>query len=234
MANMKVNRLQVVLVSVALLSGLILAEVLAPRELMARTGSIDLEKAIPQQFGNWKLAPNAPLVTPSEPEGVVDPESKSAPIYSQEVGRTYVDSNGHIVMLMVAYGPAQNYRLKAHRPEMCYTAAGFRITEKEGGQLMYNGAQHPLKLTRLVAEREARYEPISYWMRVGNDVATGVIDRQLIRLKYGLRGIIPDGALIRVSTLGLSKDVSFPVQDQFIRQLIAAVAPENRKFFTGS
>jgi EpsI family protein len=231
---MRFNRLQVLLVSAALLGGLILAEVLAPRQLMARTGSIDLEKVIPHQFGGWKEVSNAPLVTPSDPEGVVDPESKNAPVYSQEVGRTYVDGNGHIVMLMVAYGPAQNYRLKAHRPEMCYTAAGFRISDKQGGQLNLTETQHSLKVTRLVAEREARYEPISYWMRVGNDVATGVIDRQLIRLKYGLQGIIPDGALVRVSTLGLPKETSFVVQDQFIKQFIASIAPENRKFFTGS
>jgi EpsI family protein len=231
---MKLNRLQVLLVSAALIGGLTLAEVLAPRQLMARTGSIDLEKAIPQQFGNWKEVSNSPLVTPSDPEGVADPEAKNAPVYSQEIGRTYVDANGHIVMLMVAYGPAQNNRLKAHRPEICYTAAGFRISDKHGGQLNLNGTEHSLKVTRLVAEREARYEPISYWMRVGNDVVTGVVDRQLIRLKYGLQGLIPDGALIRVSTLGLPKDASFAVQDQFINQFIASIAPENRKFFTGS
>ena len=34
---MKINRLQVVLVSVALLTSAVLAEVLAPRQLMART-----------------------------------------------------------------------------------------------------------------------------------------------------------------------------------------------------
>jgi EpsI family protein len=231
---MKINRLQVVLVSIALLTSAILAEVLAPHELMARTASLDLEQAIPRQFGGWTLAPNTQLVTPSDPEGVVDPESKAAPVYSQEVGRGYVDRSGNFVMLMVAYGPVQNYRLKAHRPEICYTAAGFRVSGKHGEELAYSKGQQPLKLTRLVAEREARYEPISYWMRVGNDIATGVVDRQIIRLKYGLKGIIPDGALIRISTVGLSREMSFKVQDQFIRDFLAAVAPEDRKFFTGT
>ena len=86
----------------------------------------------------------------------------------------------------------------------------------------------------MVAEREARFEPVSYWMRVGNDIATGVVDRQVIRLKYGLRGIIPDGALIRVSTVGLSEKTSFKVQDQFIRDFLGAVASQDRKFFTGT
>jgi EpsI family protein len=231
---MKINRFQVVLVCIALLSSAILAEVLAPRELMARSGALDLETAIPRRFGSWTLAPNIQPVTPTDAEGVVDPDTKDGPIYSQEVGRSYFDRSGNLVMLMVAYGPVQNYRLKAHRPEMCYTAAGFRISGKHGEELVYKEGQHALKLTRLVAEREARFEPISYWMRVGNDIATGVVDRQMIRLKYGLRGIIPDGALIRVSTVGLSEEMSFKVQDQFIRDLLAAIAPQDRKFFTGT
>jgi len=231
---MKINRLQVVLVSIALLTSAILAEVMAPRELMARSGALDLETAIPRQFGTWTLAPNIQPLTPSDPEGVVDPDGKNGPIYSQEVGRSYVDRSGNLVMLMVAYGPVQNYRLKAHRPEICYTAAGFRISGKHGEELNYSKGQQPLKLTRLVAEREARFEPISYWMRVGNEIATGVVDRQIIRLKYGLRGIIPDGALIRISTVGLSQEMSFKVQDQFIHDFLDAVAPQDRKFFTGT
>jgi hypothetical protein len=61
-----------------------------------------------------------------------------------------------------------------------------------------------------------------------------VVERQLIRLKYGLRGLIPDGALIRVSTVGLPQDASFKLQDQFIRDLLAAVPQNELAFFTGS
>jgi len=52
-------------------------------------------------------------------------------------------------------------------------------------------------------------------------------------MKYGLRGIIPDGALIRVSTVGLSETASYKLQDQFIHDLLAALRPQDRKFFTG-
>ena len=231
---MKVSRLQIILASIALLAAAVLAEVLAPRELMARaSASLDLQQVIPKQFGPWKLVPDVTPVTPDEPEGYVEPDAHSARIYSQEVGRTYTDSDGHIVMLMVAYGPVQNYRLKAHRPEMCYTAAGFEVSNKTGATVSYRDGAQPIKLTRLIAKREARFEPISYWMRVGNDITTGIVDRQLARLKYGLRGLIPDGALIRVSTVGIPQEASYRLQDQFIRDLLAAVAPQDRKFFTG-
>jgi EpsI family protein len=231
---MAFNRLQVAFVSIALLTSAVAAEVLEPRQLMARTAALNLEKAIPRQFGAWKVVPNVKPITPvDDPEAVLDPQTQKDLVYSQEVGRGYADQDGHIVMFLVAYGPVQNYRLKAHRPEMCYTAAGFRISDKHGEQLAVGNGQN-IAVTRLVAEREARYEPISYWMRVGDDVATGIVDRQIIRLKYGLRGIIPDGALIRISTIGLSEEASFKVQDQFIRDFMKAVAPQDRKFFTGT
>ena len=231
---MKTHRIQIILASIAILGAAVLAEVLAPRELMARTSaSLDLEKVIPKQFGMWRLATGIAPVTPSDPEGYVqaDPFSK---IYSQEVGRSYIDGQGNIVMLMVAYGPVQNFRLKAHRPEMCYTAAGFRVSPKTNTEMSYRNDAPPLKLARVIAERESRFEPVSYWMRVGNDITTGVIDRQIIRLKYGLREIIPDGALMRVSTIGLSAEESYKLQERFIRDLLGAVAPQELKFFTGT
>lgn len=230
---MKLNRIQIILASIALLGAALLAEVLAPRELMARTSaSLNLETVIPKQFGTWSLVPSISPVTPEDPEGYVA-DANSNKIYSQEVGRGYTDGQGNIVMLMVAYGPVQNFRLKAHRPEMCYTAAGFRVSAKTGAEIAYRNDAAPLKVARLVAERESRFEPISYWMRVGNDITTGVLDRQWIRLKYGLRGIIPDGALMRVSTIGLPRNASYELQDRFIRDLLAAIAPKDRGFFTG-
>jgi EpsI family protein len=183
---MRVNRIQIVLASIVILGSAVLAEVLTPRELMARSSaSLDLEQVIPKQFGTWRLAPNVTPVTPADPEGYVqaDPYSR---IYSQEVGRAYTDGRGNIVMLMVAYGPVQNFRLKAHRPEMCYTAAGFRVSSKTAAEVSYREGVRPLKVAHLIAERESRFEPISYWMRVGNDITTGVVDRQIIRLKYGV------------------------------------------------
>jgi EpsI family protein len=229
------RRIHVIFASIAILGAAVMAKVLEPRELMARTSaSPSLEQLIPKQIGRWRLIPEISPITPPDPEGYVEADANSSRIYSQEVGRGYTDGDGHIVMLLVAYGPVQNYRLKAHRPEMCYTAAGFRISGKTEAELSYRSNASPIKMTRLIAERESRFEPISYWMRVGNDISNGVVERQIIRLKYGLRGIIPDGALIRISTIGLPQEASFALQDQFIRDLLAAIPPGELKFFTGT
>ncbi|OKO86849.1 exosortase-associated protein EpsI, V-type [Bradyrhizobium sp. AS23.2] len=230
---MKSSRVGVVLASIAIAGTAIAAEVFAPRQLMARTAaSQSLETVIPRQFGTWKLVPEISPVKPIDPEAYVQPpDPLSAKVYSQEVARGYTDGAGHIVMLLVAYGPVQNYKLKAHRPEICYTANGFRVSDKSNSNLDYSGGS--LKITRLVAERESRYEPITYWMKVGDDISNGVVDNQISRLKYGLRGILPDGALIRVSTVGLLKDASFKLQDQFIKELLAALPSQERGFFLG-
>lgn len=231
---MKINPYQAFAAALALLAAAVLAEVLKPRELMAKaSASIDLETTVPREFGEWKLVPGVALITPSEVDAVVDPSEETNKVYSKEISRTYANREGQIVMMLVAYGPVQNHRLKAHRPEICYAASGFRVSERFGADLRLN-SNETIKLTRLVTQRESRFEPVSYWMRVGNDVVTGVVDRQLVRIKYGLQGLIPDGALVRFSTVGVGRDQSFAIQDRFIREFLDSVEPSKRSFFAGA
>jgi EpsI family protein len=234
--RMKTSPVQAILACVAILGSAALAESLRPRELMAKASTVpDLETVIPRKFGRWTLVPNVGLVTPSEPTAFVKQrDDLSARIYSQEVGRGYTDGAGHIIMLLVAYGPIQDYRLKAHLPEVCYGAAGFRVSKKTVTEISYRDNAAPLPLSRVTTAKEGRFEPVTYWMRIGNDVVTGVFDRQFARMKYGIQGLIPDGALFRVSTQGMPEEASYRLQDQFIRDLIAAIAPESQKFFVGS
>ena len=232
---MRVNPVQAVLASLAILGSAALAEALKPRELMASASTVpNLETVIPRKFGQWTLVPNVGLVTPSGPTGYVRQQELSAKIYSQELGRGYTDGAGHVVMLLVAYGPIQDYRLKAHLPEVCYGAAGFRVSGKTVTKISYGHDAVPLALSRVTTAKEGRFEPVTYWMRIGNDVVTGVFDRQMARMKYGLQGLIPDGALFRVSTVGMTEEASYRLQDQFIRDLIAAIPAQNQRFFVGS
>ena len=232
---MRVNPVQAVLASLAILGSAALAEALKPRELMASASTVpNLETVIPRKFGQWTLVPNVGLVTPSGPTGYVRQQELSAKIYSQELGRGYTDGAGHVVMLLVAYGPIQDYRLKAHLPEVCYGAAGFRVSGKTVTKISYGDDAVPLALSRITTAKEGRFEPVTYWMRIGNDVVTGVFDRQMARMKYGLQGLIPDGALFRVSTVGMTEEASYRLQDQFIRDLIGAIPAQNQRFFVGS
>jgi EpsI family protein len=231
---MKVNPVQAILASIAILATAVFAAVLTPRELMANaSSSLDLGRTIPKKFGQWTYTPNVGLVTPSEPDEFVDGNGTAAKLYSQELGRGYVDAEGHIIMLVIAYGPVQNYRLKSHRPEVCYTAAGFRVSDKSFADVFYRDGVAPVQVERLITQRETRFEPVTYWRRVGNDISNGIFENQITRLKYGLRGIVPDGALVRVSIVGLPAEQSFKLQDQFIHDLLGAVDPKTLKFLTG-
>ena len=136
-------------------------------------------------------------------------------------------------MFIIAYGESQSDRLQLHHPEVCYTAQGFRVTRPVTSKFAWSPDAPPINLTRLVATREDRVEPISYWMRIGYDVSNSNWARQALKLGYGLQGWIPDGALFRVSTIGLPQDIGFKVQDKFIRDLLNALPPDTRAFMVG-
>jgi EpsI family protein len=214
---------------VAMFAATAAAVVMKPRQLMALSQKeLYLEKALPVAFGQWRAAPGVRLV---EPPGS---DTLSHEIYNQEVARGYVDAEGHVVMLLVAYGESQSERLQLHRPEICYAAQGFSVSRPIDASLSYGGSDRPLVLRRVMTWREERIEPITYWMRIGYDVSEGLLERQRLKLEYGLRGLIPDGALFRVSTLGIAQMESYRIEDQFIRDLIAAVDPTMRAFMVGA
>jgi EpsI family protein len=216
-----------ILSCVALLGAALLAYFMTPRNLMARTHDVfDIDSHIPHAFGEWSAMPGVGVIKPP-------PDGLEAEIYNQEVWRVFVDKEGHAVFFIVAYGESQSDRLQLHHPEVCYTAQGFRVTRPTTGKFEWSASAPPIPLTRLVASRENRLEPISYWMRIGYDVTNSNWARNALKLQYGLRGWIPDGALFRVSTVGVPEDMSFKVQDKFIRDLLNAVTPETRAFMVG-
>lgn len=224
---MKVSPLQAVLASVAIVGAAGLAHVAVPRELMAISSeAFDLQKVVPRQFGEWTYDARIRLVEPAA-------DGLARQIYSQEVGRGFRDREGNLVMLLVAYGPNQTARLQLHRPEICYVAEGFRVSKPADASVTYREGAAPLNLLRLTARRESRVEPISYWVRVGDDISNGVWSRQISRMKLTLRNKVADGALIRVSTIGVAENKSYEVQDRFIRDFYDALAPQDRAFFFG-
>jgi EpsI family protein len=218
----------ILLACVAMLGAMALAVAMEPRNLMARTHDVfNIDKRLPTQFGDWKPVEGLNVVAPPAAD------SLEATLYNQEASRGFVDPEGHVVMLMVAYGESQSDRLQLHHPEVCYTAQGFRVSRTSATKLDYSPSAPPLKLTRLVAQREERVEPISYWMRIGYDNANGNLARQALKLGYGLRGLVPDGVLFRVSTVGVPAELSFKIQDKFIHDLLNSVDPQTQEFMVG-
>lgn len=218
----------ILLACVAMLGAMALAVAITPHRLMARTHEVfDINKHLPTRFGDWKPVEGLNVVEPAPPD------SLERELYNQEASRGFVDPDGNVVMLMVAYGESQSDRLQLHHPEVCYTAQGFRVSRTSSFKLDYSPSAPPLKLTRLVAQREERIEPITYWMRIGYDNSSSNWARQVLKLGYGLRGWVPDGVLFRVSTIGIPAEQSFKIQDKFIRDLLNSVDPQTREFMVG-
>jgi EpsI family protein len=215
------------LASIAMLAAALLAHAMAPQRPMARAhDAFDIDAHVPHAFGDWSALPDLEAVRP--------PPDRRARITDQEVSRAFVDKEGHAVMLVIAYSGSQSERLQLHHPENFYTAQGFRVTRPVTSMFTWSPSAPSIELTRLIATREDRLEPISYWMRIGYDVTNSNFERQLLKVEYGLRGWIPDGALFRVSTIGVSAEMSFKIQEKFIRDLLNAAPPETRAFMVGN
>jgi len=91
----------------------------------------------------------------------------------------------------------------------------------------------PIAATRLETNLGQRHEPVTYWNVIGSNVTTSLLDKRLTDLRYTLTGRIPDGILVRVSSIDKATDNAYAVQRQFAAELMQAIAPENRNRFMG-
>lgn len=53
-------------------------------------------------------------------------------------------------------------------------------------------------------------------------------------MSYGLSGKIPDGMLVRVSSIDIDEDNAYKIQTQFADQMLSALAPEHRQRLNGN
>lgn len=205
------------------------SQVLRPTKHLAdMIGHIELEKAFPAQFGDWKiddLSGPVQLVSPVL-QAVIDR------IYNQTLSRTYVNSTGQRIMLSVAYGGDQSDATRAHRPEVCYPAQGFQIMSSGTGSI--SGAGREILVRQLVAKSGARIEPITYWVITGNDISQTGTQQKISQLRYSLRGVIPDGMLVRVSNIDADPKAAFGLHERFIAELSAALPREYRDRIIGA
>lgn len=190
------------------------------------TDKVNLELMIPSAFGAWSTEPQtgALVVNPSETE-VLDQ------IYAATLSRTYVNTQGKRVMLSIAYGVEQNKQSQVHRPDVCYPAQGFKVQSE--GQTKLKTPYATIPVLRLIATQGNRIEPISYWIRVGDDLASGWVGQKIAVVKQGLRGNVADGLLFRVSSIDADAENAFPIQEQFIKDLLATVSESDRPFLVG-
>jgi EpsI family protein len=206
------------LASTLLLLAFASAAVAAPllKPAPADISSVNLEKMIPSSFAGWRVDPTVEPIAPAP-----DVRSKLDRIYNQTVSRAYVNDAGEQMMLTVAYGGDQSDALKAHRQEVCYSAQGFEIRDLHRGTMSAAGRTIPV--TRLHAVRGARSEPVTYWLTMGERVVLGRLERLRVQLASGLSGRLPDGMLVRVSSIGDDLPRAYAAQQSFIASALATM-----------
>ncbi|WP_127997836.1 exosortase-associated protein EpsI, B-type [Piscinibacter defluvii] len=204
------------------------AAALTPRRRLATLlERPELERAVPRRFAGWQLdaAAGAALVNPRQ-------QAALERLYQQMLARTYRNEAGERVMLALTYGADQRSDMALHYPEVCYPAQGFAVRSNRAGVLSVPGGH--LAVRRLeTALGTQRPEPVTYWTTIGEYHSLGSVERRLIELRYGLRGLIPDGYLVRVSSIGIDSAGEFARQDRFVAALLQALAPATRLALTG-
>ncbi|MDP3538782.1 MAG: EpsI family protein [Azonexus sp.] len=216
----------ILLVLMLVTAGLAIA--MRPTHKIADQGpEVVLETMIPTVFSEWREEKQASTQ-------IIDPRTKEMieKAYSQTLTRTYVNADGYRIMLSIAYGTDQSDSMQVHKPESCYPAQGFVLHSKNKGTLPVRNGLIPV--TRLHTSLGLRSEPVTYWITVGNFVIQSGENKKLIELSYGLNGKIPDGMLIRVSSIDSQIDNAYQMQNRFAAQMLEALAPEHRQRLTGN
>jgi EpsI family protein len=216
-----------VLLLLLMLASAALAAAMRPGGSLAdEREKIDLPTMVPATLADWREEPGVAVQ-------IVDPELQQTidAIYTQVLTRNYVRRDGYRVMLSIAYGKAQTDNLQLHLPEVCYPAQGFRLDGIEKFPLVL-GDQN-ITARRMKTHLGQRHEPVTYWTVVGDHVTASGLDKKLTEMRYGLRGRIPDGMLVRISSIDRDSARAHAAQADFANALVSAIRPDLRARFAG-
>lgn len=220
-------------VTALLLGGVMVAASLAafalkPTQRLAdQQPPIALETMVPERFGDWRVDPAVVPITIG-----ADVRARLDALYNQLLNRTYIDGQGRRIMLSIAYGGDQGGDgTQVHRPEFCYAAQGFQLMRNAAAELGTRYGALPVK--RLLAVKGRRNEPITYWVTVGDRATVPGLGRKLNQLAYGLTGRVPDGMLVRVSSIDADSRNAYALQERFVNDLLAALPEADRARIAG-
>jgi EpsI family protein len=198
------------------------------RQTSLMDGGKKLNDILPRTFEDWTSRDVSDLVAPETPD------SLAARLYGETVGRIYRQrSTDDQVIMLMAHGDVESNELQLHRPEVCYPAFGFAITENTPLALRLSKSV-TVPSRRLVAISNERQETILYWTRLGEAFPTTVTEQRVERLRTAMHRYIPDGLLARFSVVGPDKAASLAILERFIPKLVVQVAAGQRRALIGT
>lgn len=184
-----------------------------PKRSENRLGKQKLGSLIPQKIGPWQFAGSAGIVNAQE----------DAPVdgYDQVLTRVYSAPGLPEIMLLMAYGSAQGGGLQLHRPETCYPGQGFRLSDFAEWPVR-PGAGQAFNSRAFTATRDERIERLVYWTRIADSFPLSTAQEYRAIFESLLAGLVPDGILVRISTIG--QDIA--ASDRALRAFQSALVHE--------
>lgn len=221
--NARLSRRQA-LIGGSLLVAATASLVLKPRRVENLLGNGKLDDLVPKQFGEWQFNTASGLVLPPA-------DQLRDKLYSQLLTRVYVRENARPVMLLIAYSGVQDGTLQVHRPEVCYPASGYRLTTVAPHTVpLAPGIAVPSRVMQ--ADSDVRSEQVVYWTRIGRHFPRTWSEQRTAVIQENFAGTIPDGVLMRMSTVG-GGAAATPELDGFARALYRAIGPRMRQVLLG-
>lgn len=202
------------------------AYALTPRREERRLQRHKLGELVGRSIGPWSAVNVGGVVTASE-----EVEDKDG--YDQLLTRVYQAPGLPTVMLLIAYGSTQGGTLQLHRPETCYPGQGFGLSSFQDAAFRFP-AGLDVQARRFTATRDDRVERLTYWTRIGRDFPLDTAGEYAAIMRGVLRGAVPDGILVRLSTIGVGDVVADRAIDRFAQGMIGATNALGRQVLLGA
>ncbi len=206
-----------------------------------------IDAAVPQRLGPWQVAARDGLVTAPSDE-------LSARLYDQILTRIYrvdrgwgagagagapvsASASGSVsasgmaqlpdVALLIAYGRGQDADVQLHRPDACYPAQGFVLSDPQALPIRFAGRTVPAQI--VTARRDDLVQQVIFWTRIAGTFPPDVAAERRVIVRENLAGRMPDAVLVRISVDLPARADAVAAVLGFIGRLSAMLPPDGRR-----
>ena len=198
--------------------------VATPRQTSSRISEVAFQALLPAKVGGWTARVSSDLILPSA-------DALSDKLYENLKTYTYEGPGLPTIMFLIAYSSVQQNDVQVHRPEVCYPMAGYPILTNQPVEARIGNRGIPARY--LTADRGALREMILYWTRVGQRFPLNWTQQRIEMARANVSGVIPDGALLRFSTISAEGSNDYQLLTDFAHKMAQSLNPKMKEVFFG-
>jgi EpsI family protein len=179
---------------------------------------------VPARIGKWSAVSSTGVLLPP-------PDALRDRLYDNLVTRVYETPDAPFIMLLLAYNNIQDGVLQVHRPEICYPAGGFRLSETRPVPFKALGRTIPANAFSATGVQQT--EQVAYFTRLGASFPRSWAEQRLSVIRANLAGQIPDGMMLRVSLYDTDQQSALATLSAFTDEFLGACPQPLRKLLIG-